>query len=298
MSDISSQAAQEQALGGLPILTRQFFERRSLKNILLTGLTWLIAGLAAVPLFSVIFMLIAEGGARISWETISALPPAGFEMGGGFGNAIVGTLIMVGIASLISMPIGILAAVYLAILDPQSKTASTSRFLAKTLTGFPSILAGVFVYAVLVISFGYSALAGGVALAVLMLPTVLLAAEEAMRQVPQRIVDAAYGMGCTQTQVITKVVLPTGLPGILTGVMLAVAGAAGESAPLLFTALFSNYYLSELMEPTASLSILIYNFSAMPFDNQIELAWAASLVLVLIVLVFNILARLIGKPKT
>lgn len=298
MSDLSSQAAQEQALGGLPNLSRQLLERRSLKNTVLTALTWLIAALAAVPLFSVIFMLIAEGGARISWETISALPPAGFEMGGGFGNAIVGTLVMVGIASLISMPIGILAAVYLSILDPNSTTATTSRFLAKTLTGFPSILAGVFVYAVLVISFGYSALAGGVALAVLMLPTVVLAAEEAMRQVPQRIVDAAYGMGCTQTQVITKVVLPTGLPGILTGVMLAVAGAAGESAPLLFTALFSNYYLSELMEPTASLSILIYNFSAMPFDNQIELAWAASLVLVLIVLVFNILARLIGKPKT
>jgi phosphate transport system permease protein len=104
-------------------------------------------------------------------------------------------------------------------------------------------------------------------------------------------------MGCTRSQVIWNVVFPTALPGILTGVMLAIAGAAGESAPLLFTALFSNYYMSELMEPTASLSILIYNFSAMPFDNQIELAWAASLVLVSIVLVFNILARLIGQPR-
>jgi phosphate transport system permease protein len=175
--------------------------------------------------------------------------------------------------------------------------AGTSRFVAKTLTGFPSILAGVFTYAVLVINFGYSAVAGGVALAVLMLPTVVLAAEESMKQVPQKMTDAAYGMGCTRSQVIWKVVLPTGLPGVLTGIMLAVAGAAGESAPLLFTALFSNYFMSELMEPTASLSILIYNFSAMPFDNQIELAWAASLVLVLIVLVFNILARLIGQSK-
>jgi phosphate transport system permease protein len=118
-----------------------------------------------------------------------------------------------------------------------------------------------------------------------------------MRQVPQKMKDAAYGMGCTRSQVIWRVVIPTGLPGILTGVMLAVAGAAGESAPLLFTALFSNYYLSELMEPTASLSILIYNFSAMPFENQIELAWTASLVLVLIVLLFNIVARLVGQPK-
>jgi phosphate transport system permease protein len=148
-----------------------------------------------------------------------------------------------------------------------------------------------------VVSFGYSALAGGIALSVLMLPTVVLAAEEAMKQVPQRMIDAAFGMGCTPTQVILKVVLPTALPGILTGVMLAVAGAAGNSAPLLFTALFSNYYLSGLMEPTASLSILIYNFSAMPFDSQVELAWTASLVLVLIVLIFNVTARLISRPK-
>jgi phosphate transport system permease protein len=280
-----------------PRLERQLFERRAMKSGFLTGLTWLAAILGSVPLFSVIYMLVIQGGARLDLEALTALPPAGFEMGGGFGNAIVGTLIMVAIAAVISIPLGILAAVYLAILGPFSKLASLSRFVAKTLTGFPSILAGVFTYAILVVSFGYSALAGGVSLAVLMLPTVVLAAEEAMKQVPQKMTDAAFGMGCTRTQVIWKVVLPTGLPGILTGVMLAVAGAAGESAPLLFTALFSNYYLSELMEPTASLSILIYNFSAMPFENQIELAWAASLVLVLIVLVFNILARLVGQPK-
>jgi phosphate transport system permease protein len=272
-------------------------ERRALKSGFLTVLTWFIAILASVPLFSVIYMLLIRGGARISIETLTALPPAGFEMGGGIGNAIVGTLVMVGIASLISVPFGILAAIYLAILGPDSKVATTSRFLAKTLTGFPSILAGVFVYSVLVIRFGYSALAGGVALSVLMLPTVVLAAEEAIKQVPQRMKDAAFGMGCTRSQVIWKVVLPTGLPGILTGVMLAIAGAAGESAPLLFTALFSNYYITQLMEPTASLSILIFNFSAMPFESQVELAWAASLVLVFIVLVFNILARLFGQPK-
>jgi phosphate transport system permease protein len=250
---------------------------------------------------SVIYMLLIRGGSRLFGadfaEVLTGLPPAGFEMGGGIGPAIVGTLLMVAIAALLSVPFGILAAIYLAMLGPTSKVATTSRFLAKVLTGFPSILAGVFVYAVLVINFGYSALAGGVALAVLMLPTIVLAAEEAIAQVPQRMKDAAFGMGCTRTQVIWKVVLPTGLPGILTGVMLAIAGAAGESAPLLFTALFSNYYISELMEPTASLSILIYNFSGMPFENQIELAWTASLVLVLIVLVFNILARIVGQPK-
>lgn len=295
MSDVKVITLNEEAK--VPQLRRQMLERRALKSGFLTVLTWIIAILASVPLFSVITMLVIRGGARISIETLTALPPAGFEMGGGIGNAIVGTLVMVGIASLISVPFGILAAIYLAILGPDSKIATTSRFLAKTLTGFPSILAGVFVYAVLVIRFGYSALAGGVALSVLMLPTVVLAAEEAIKQVPQRMKDAAFGMGCTRSQVIWKVVLPTGLPGILTGVMLAIAGAAGESAPLLFTALFSNYYISQLMEPTASLSILIFNFSAMPFESQVELAWAASLVLVFIVLVFNILARLFGQPK-
>lgn len=281
----------------LPRLERQPFELRALKSGFLTFLTWGIAILGSIPLFSVIYMLVTQGGARLDFEALTALPPAGFELGGGFANAILGTLVMVAIATAISVPLGLLAAIYLAILDPNSRLASAARFVAKTLTGFPSILAGVFIYGILVINFGYSALAGGIALAVLMLPTIMLAAEEAMKQVPQRMTDAAFGMGCTRSQVIWKVVLPTGLPGILTGVMLAVAGAAGESAPLLFTALFSNYFISELMEPTASLSILIYNFSAMPFQNQIELAWAASLVLVLIVLVFNILARLIGQSK-
>jgi phosphate transport system permease protein len=281
-----------------PTLDKNVFEMRAVKNAILTVVVWVIGLLASIPLFSVIYMLIIEGGARLDLEALTAIPPAGFEMGGGFGNAIIGTLVMVFIASSMSIPIGIMAAIYLSVLEPKSKVATISRFLAKVLTGFPSILAGVFVYAVIVITTGtYSAWAGGVALAVLMLPTVTLAAEEAMHQVPQRMKDAAFGMGCTRTQVIFNVVLPTGLPGILTGVILAVAGAAGESAPLLFTALFSNYYMGELAEPTASLSILIYNFSGMPFDNQIELAWSASLVLVVLVLFFNILARVVGRSK-
>lgn len=281
-----------------PSLHRAPLELRALKSGILTGLTWIAALLASVPLFSVIYELVVAGGSRLSWETLTALPPSAFDPGGGFGNAIIGTGVMVGIATLISVPIGILAAVYLAILDPDSKLAHTVRFLAKVLTGFPSILAGVFVYAVMVVTMKtYSALAGGVALAVLMLPTVVLAAEQAMAMVPKKMKDAAFGMGCTRTQVILKVVLPTGASGILTGVMLAIAGAAGNSAPLLFTALFSDYYLRSLTEPTASLAILIFNFSGMPYENQIQLAWAASLVLVLIVLVFNVLARIVGRQK-
>jgi len=284
--------------GPAPILVHDWSESRALRNVTLTAGAWLVAILAAVPLVSVLYMLIVHGGARLSLELFTELPPAGFEMGGGFGNPIVGTLVMVVIATVISVPIGVLAAAYLSELGPDTQLGKASRFLAKVLTGFPSILAGVFVYAVIVLAMGsYSAIAGGVSLAILMLPTVVLTAEEAMKMVPRKMKDAALGIGCTRTQMIWKIVLPTALPGILTGVMLGVARVAGESAPLLFTALFSNYWLTSLREPTASLSILIYNFSSMPFENQIELAWAASLVLVLIVLVFNILSRLFGRPK-
>jgi phosphate transport system permease protein len=282
----------------LPNLAHSWSESRALANVLLTFGTWTVALLAAIPLVSVLYMLIVEGGSRLSLELFTELPPAGFETGGGFGNAIVGTLVMVAIAAVISIPIGVLAAVYLSEIGPDSRLGQSARFLAKVLTGFPSILAGVFVYAVVVLAMGtYSALAGGISLAILMLPIVMLTAEEAMKMVPRKMKDAALGIGCTRTQMIWKVVLPTALPGIITGVMLGVARVAGESAPLLFTALFSNYWLSRVSEPTASLSILIYNFSSMPFENQIQLAWAASLVLVLIVLVFNLLSRLLGRSK-
>jgi phosphate transport system permease protein len=288
---------------GLP-LERQPWEARSLTSMLLSGIVWAMALVASIPLFSVLYMLAVKGGSRLSVEALSTLPPAGFEVGGGFGNAIAGTLAMVGIAAAISVPVGILCAVFLSELGPDSRTANAVRFAAKTLTGFPSILAGVFAYAMVVLlTGGYSAPAGGVALAVLMVPTVILTAEESMKMVPKIMKDAAYGLGCTRTQVVLKVVLPTAIPGVLTGVMLAVARAAGETAPLLFTALFSSYWLYHdgelaLMQPTASLAVLIYNFSGMPFDNQIELAWAASLVLVLLVLVVNLTSRFIAHRRT
>jgi len=286
-----------------PRLRRSPWEARALRSEILTVGAWIAAIVASVPLFSVLYMLIVRGGSRLSWEVLVELPPAGFEMGGGFGNAIVGTLVMVGLGALISVPVGIAGAVFLAELGPNSSLAGAVRFAAKTLTGLPSILAGVFAYASVVLVTGtYSAPAGAVALAVLMVPTVLLTAEEAMKMVPRITKDAAYGLGCTRSQVIWKIVLPTAMPGILTGVMLAVARAAGETAPLLFTALFSSYWLVEqgglrLMRPTASLAVLIYNFSGMPFENQIELAWAASLVLVVIVLVINVASRLLGSRR-
>jgi phosphate transport system permease protein len=289
--------------GALLALERSYSDERSLLSTLLSLGTALATVIACIPLFSVLIMLFWRGGSKLGWQLFTELPPTPFEDGGGFGNAIVGTLTMVGIAALISVPFGILAAVFLAEFGPDSKIAAGARFCAKTLTGLPSILAGVFAYAAVVLATGtYSAPAGGVALALLMLPTVILTAEEAMKMVPARMKEAAVGMGCTQSQVIWKVVLPTALPGVLTGVMLAVARASGETAPLLFTALFSNYWLihdgrPNLMEPTASLAVLIYNFSGMPFETQIEMAWAAALVLVLLVLVINIVGQLFSRQR-
>jgi phosphate transport system permease protein len=218
------------------------------------------------------------------------------EQGGGFGNAILGTLIMVGIAALVSVPMGIMAAIFLAVVGPDTWLAQAVRFGSKVLSGFPSILAGVFAYgAVVLVTGGFSAMAGGIALALLMLPTVILTAEDAIRMVPAKVREAAIGMGATPTQVICRVIVPTALPGILTGVMLAVARAAGETAPLLFTALFSNFWPSGPMERTASLAVLIYNFSGMPFENQIDMAWAAALVLVLLVLTANLIGQAFSR---
>ncbi len=270
-----------------------------LLNALVTGMT--LASL--VPLFSVILMLFWRGGQRLSLSLFTQLPPAPLEAGGGFGNAIAGTLIIVAVAMLASVPVGLLTAIYLAEAG-DTRLSEVVRFCVKVLTGFPSILAGVFAYGVVVMATGgFSALAGAIALSILMLPTIILTAEDAIRMVPSRMKDAAIGMGATPTQVVWMVLLPAALPGILTGVMLAVARAAGETAPLLFTALFSNYWLwshghMNLMQPTASLAVLIYNFAGMPFPNQVELAWAAALVLVLMVLAANLIGQSLSSRQT
>jgi len=284
-------------------LERSLRRPRTLVDMLLSTLVTVMTCLALIPLFSVVWMLAVRGGQRLSLAAVTQAPPAPLEAGGGFGNAIIGTAVMVGLAGLIAVPGGILAAVFLAESRPENRLAHTVRFAAKVLTGFPSILAGVFAYgAVVLATGGFSAIAGGVALSVLMLPTVILTAEDAIRMVPAKMREAAIGMGATHTQTVWMVLLPTAMPGILTGVMLAVARAAGETAPLLFTALFSNYWLTsggrfDLMQPTASLAVLIYNFAGMPFANQLELAWAAALVLVLLVLAANLLGQSLSRRQ-
>jgi len=283
-------------------LELSLYRPRTLTNIVLSSVVTFMTFLALIPLFAVLWMLIWRGGQKLSLSLFTQLPPAPLEQGGGFGNAVLGTLVMVGLAALISVPLGVFTGVFLAEAK-ESKLAGAVRFAAKVLTGFPSILAGVFAYgAVVLASGGFSAVAGAIALSILMVPTIILTSESAITMVPAKMKEASIGMGATGAQTVWMVLLPTAMPGILTGIMLAVARAAGETAPLLFTALFSNYWLTaggriNLMQPTASLAVLIYNFSGMPFENQRELAWAAAFVLVLIVLVFNLIGQSFSRTQ-
>jgi phosphate transport system permease protein len=266
---------------------------RILWNSFWTVLCVTLSFLTLIPLFSIVFLLLQKGIPLLKPSVFTELPPAPGLTGGGFGNAIQGTAVMVGIALLFSTPLGVLSAIYLNEYSPRSTLANAVRFVAKLLTGIPSIICGVFAFSVVVLSTGTaSALAGGVALAVLTLPTILLTTEQALLGVPKSLREASYGLGATKLQTIFRIVLPEALPAIMTGVMLAVARAAGETAPVLFTAAFNQYWLKSLMQPTGSMSVLIFNFSTLPYDYQIQMAWTASLVLVALVTMTNIAAQL------
>ena len=269
--------------------------RNNLWSVLCIGLSFL----TLVPLFSIVFLVLQNGLPLLNLQSFTQLPPAPGLTGGGFGNAIQGTVVMVLIALLLSSPLGVLCAVYICEYGPSSRLSNIVRFVAKLLTGVPSIICGVFAFSVVVLSTGTSsALAGGVALAVLTLPTILLTTEQALLGVPKTLREASYGLGATKFQTIVRVVLPEAIPAIMTGIMLAVARAAGETAPVLFTAAFSNYWLKSLMQPAGSLSVLIYNFSTLPYDYQIQMAWTASLVLVVLVTISNITAQVVfGRRK-
>ena len=272
---------------------------RLIRNQALTLGCIVLSFLTLVPLFSLLFLLFKKGLPLLSLHVFTELPPAPGLEEGGFGNAIIGTATMVGIALLIAAPLGILGAIFINEYAPTSRLAGTVRFVAKLLTGIPSIICGAFAFAFVVLTTGnFSALAGGVALSVLMLPTILLTAEQALLGVSFSYRDASYGLGATTFQTIWHIVLPEALPAIMMGLMLAVARAAGETAPVLFTALFSQNWMHSLMEPTASLSVFIYNFSSLPYHYQVQMAWTASLVLVLMVTGINILSQFIFRRKT
>jgi phosphate transport system permease protein len=271
---------------------------RILRDIFWTSLCVGLSFLTLIPLFSIVWLVLQNGLRLLSPAIFTQLPPAPGLTGGGFGNAIQGTLVMVAIALAISTPLGVLSAIYICEYAPVSRLANSVRFVAKLLTGIPSIICGVFAFSVVVLTTGTaSALAGGVALAVLTLPTILLTTEQALLGVPKMLREASYGLGATRFQTISRIVLPEALPAIMTGIMLAVARAAGETAPVLFTAAFSLYWMRNFMQPTASLSVLIFNFSTLPYDYQIQMAWTASLVLVALVTATNVVSQIVFSKR-
>ncbi|MBW4471788.1 MAG: phosphate ABC transporter permease PstA [Stenomitos rutilans HA7619-LM2] len=271
--------------------------RRALSNGM-TLLAFLGTAIALLPLLAILLKILWEGAPHLKWEVLTSLPaPVGLEgVPNGFANAIQGTVMMVSIATLISVPIGLLTAIYLSEFGKQSPLAQGVRFLILVLSGVPSIVVGVFAYAVIVLNFKFSALAGSFALAVIMLPIVVLTAEEALKLVPmqQRLASAALGANPFQT---TRTVVATALAGITTGVLLAVARATGETAPLIFTALFTQGWSQGLLQPAPSLSVMIYNYANSAYVQQNQLAWSASVILVGMVLLTNLLSRFITRKR-
>ncbi|MBE9044084.1 phosphate ABC transporter permease PstA [Pleurocapsales cyanobacterium LEGE 10410] len=264
---------------------------RTIIGTLLTVLAFTLLGVALLPLGLVIAYVIIKGANRLNLSLFTELPPAAFQEGGGVANAIVGTLILVGIAAIISIPIGVLAAVYLSEFAPK-RVARWIRFATNVLSGVPSIIVGIFAYGVIVLrTDSFSAFAGGFALAILMLPIIVRTTDEALQIVPQEVRWASVGVGASNFHTVLKIVLPAALPAIVTGTSLAIARAAGETAPLIFTALFTQFWPNGLFEPIPSLSVLIYNYATVPYDNQRELAWAASLLLVLLILLASVISR-------
>ncbi len=275
---------------------------RSLFGLGMTSLATLCIIITLIPLFAVLLFVLFQGFSRINLDLFTKLPPPPGLEEGGIANAIIGTLIVVGIATLIAVPIGVLAAIYLSEFSSGNQVARWIRFATNVLSGVPSIIAGIFAYGLLVrtqLIFGasFSSIAGGVALSVLMLPTIIRTTDEALQIVPQDIRWAALGVGAYNYQTVLSIVLPAAIPGILTGITLSIARAAGETAPLIFTALYSNFWFDGFLQPIATLSVLVFNFAIVPFEPQQQLAWAGSLILVLLVLITSVLARLATRQK-
>ncbi|MCP9889573.1 phosphate ABC transporter permease PstA [Cyanobium sp. Aljojuca 7D2] len=274
--------------------------RRNRLNQLFTGIAGLFAVVAVLPLVLVLFHVLIQGGRLISVGMFSELPPAPGLDGGGIGNAILGTLLVTLIASLIAIPVGVGGGVYLSEYSQRGWFAQFVSFGNDVLAGVPSIISGVFVYGIVVATRvffdqSYSAMAGGIALAVLMLPTVIKTTDEGLKLVPQELRWGAYGVGASKFVTVMRITLPSAFTPIATGVVLAIARAAGETAPLIFTALFSPFWPEGVFNPIATMSVLIFNFAIMPYEAQNALAWAASFVLVMMILGANLLARWISR---
>ena len=269
---------------------------RSLFDRGMTVLALILTIVGMSPLISVLWNIISKGLPGLT-ATMFSKP----IIDEGFANAVVGTLTMITIASLLSIPIGIATGLYLAEYAPDSKINRTVKFLNTILTGVPSIVVGIFTYDAIVLTskklfdFSYSALAGGIALAILMLPIIALTTEEVLKLVPNNLRLASSGLGGSRFQTIVRIILPTALPALVTGVLLAISRGIGETAPLLFTALFAQDWADNLVSPTASLPILIFNLYNDPDPVKNQLVWTASFFLLSIVLLINISARLFSS---
>jgi len=275
---------------------------RTVFNSGMTAIALILTALAILPLGSILLEILFRGGRNFSWTVFTNIPaPVGVtDIPNGFGNAILGTLMMVGIASAIAIPVGVLTGIFLSEFGRNTAVASSTRFIITILTGIPSIIAGVFAYGVLILNkiTQFSAVAGGFALAVIMLPIVALTTEEALKLIPnhQRLGSAA--LGANRLQTTFRIVVASAIPAITTGILLAVARAAGETAPLLFTALFSISWPDGLFNPTPALSVLIYNYANSPDIGQNQMAWTAALVLVGLVLCISIISRIATRRRS
>ena len=292
----SSQLAQR----SIPDLRLKKGKARNLVGSALTVVAGLFSLIAVLPLLLVLGYVLYKGASQLSLDLFFLEQPAPGLDGGGIGNAIQGSLIVTAIASLLAIPIGVGGGVFLAEYSRGGWFAQFIRFGTNVLSGVPSIIAGVFIYSSIVstrILFGhaYSAVAGGISLAVLMLPTVIKTTDEGLKLVPDDLRRAALGVGASRFVTIIRITLPSASRSIATGIVLSIARAAGETAPLIFTALYSPWWADGIFKPIGSLSVLIYKFATMPYETQNQLAWAASFVLVMFILILNLAARWINQ---
>jgi phosphate transport system permease protein len=275
----------------------QAYPFRKWTDRVVRGLCVVATVVAIIPLASVLYYVVVRGIGGINLEFFTELPKPVGETGGGMGNALLGTLKLVGLAALFGIPPGVLAGVYLAEFG-NTKFGGAVRFAADVMSGVPSITVGIFVYSLVVMTTKqFSAIAGGIALAILMLPMVTRTTEELLKLVPESLREAALGLGVPKWRATLLIMLRTAAPGIAVGIMLAVARVAGETAPLLFTAFNNRFWSSGVNEPTASLPVNIYINAVSPYEDWHRQAWAAALVLLLTVLILNISARFLVRSR-
>ncbi|MGA7614504.1 MAG: phosphate ABC transporter permease PstA [Thermoanaerobaculia bacterium] len=247
--------------------------------------------IALVPLVLILFYVIVHGFGAMNLSFFTHMPKPVGEPGGGMANSIVGTLILIAIAAVVAVPVGVIGGVHLSEY-PKSRLSNAVRFAADVLNGVPSIVVGVFAYTILVLPIKrFTAMAGGVALGILMVPIVLRTTEELLRLVPGGLREGALALGATRSRAVFSVILPAALPGILTGILVALSRVAGETAPLLFTSFNNRFWSTSLWQPISSLTVQVYTYAIAPYKEWHEQAWAGSFLLVMIILTISLLAR-------